>query len=230
MNLNLLYSLGRPVEESDKFINKYTYLAYKYNYPYRIFNNKSLWSYYKRNKNNMDISISIQKFLEENENVLFIPNIINNEVVHIICRSFKEKKFMNVSEYKQTFYQIGNLSNNRKYYEPIILVEGTADCDYLKTIYNDVLACLTDSISSFNLQVLKSLTNNVLLCFDNDNAGKEAYIKESKKLRYNGISVRKINHVDNVKDVGDILEMEKNGFSDNEITYYKNNYLNQIIF
>ena len=141
MNLNLLYSLGRPVEESDKLLNKYTFLAYKYNYPYTIFNNRNLWSYYKKNGNNMD-----------------------------------------------------------------------------------------SSISSFNLQVLKSLTNNVLLCFDNDNAGKEAYIKESKKLRYNGISVRKIIHVDNVKDIGDILEMEKNGFSDNEITYYKNNYLNQIIF
>ena len=203
MNLNLLYSLGRPVEESDKLLNKYTFLAYKYNYPYRIFNNRNLWSYYKKNGNNMDISISIQKFLEENEEVLFIPNIINNTTNYECVYDGNEHSIkidLNIDNYDIKY------SINNKNYDLVELPK-----------FKDV--------GEYTINYIVTSGDYIKIEFS-----KEAYIKESKKLRYNGISVRKIIHVDNVKDIGDILEMEKNGFSDNEITYYKNNDLNQIIF
>lgn len=106
------------------------------------------------------------------------------------------------------FYNIGYLSKDRHFTDKIIICEGTADCEYIKKyISKDVLACLTDSISKTKLEILKTLTNHVVLSFDNDEAGDNAKIRETKKLKKCGFFVEYLSPPSYVKDFGDMFNI-----------------------
>lgn len=151
---------------------------------------------------------NLVEFVLAEKRTIFIPNILANNIIEIICRSATSKRFINISTgIPSVFYNIGGLSKTRHFTDKIIICEGTADCEYIKHfIYSDVLACLTDSISSMKLEVLKSITNHVVLSFDNDESGKEATIRESKKLKKCGFFVEQLSPPPYLKDFGDMFE------------------------
>ena len=93
---------------------------------------------------------------------------------------------------------------------PLIIVEGTVDADYLRTLYPNVVACLTAGMSTMQINLIKYLTNHVVLAYDNDEAGKRAIRKDKYRLQDLGIKVDVLNHPD-VKDPGDILQLLMDG-------------------
>lgn len=205
--LNQIYSLARPVEESERKLTKYHFIGYAYNKNIKIFDIENLHQLLIPNKT---IPNNFIEFILDEKSVILIPNIINNMVVEIICRSISKKRFINISDgMPSVFYNIGGLSKNRHYTDKIIICEGIADCEYIKKhIYTDVIACLTDNISGFKLEILKTLTNHVVLSFDNDKAGQEAVISETKKLKRNGFFVETMTPPDGFKDFGDLIQFD----------------------
>ena len=129
-------------------------------------------------------------------------------IIEIICRSVTSKRFINISSgIPSTFYNIGGLTKTRHFSDKVVICEGVADCEYIKNyIYPDVIACLTDSISVLKLEVLKTLTNHVVLSFDNDEAGILAKERETKKLRRCGFFVEYISAPESLKDFGDMFD------------------------
>lgn len=146
-------------------------------------------------------------FVLAEKQTIFIPNILANNVIEIICRSVNSKRFINISSgLPSVFYNIGFLSKTRHFTDKIIICEGTADCEYIKNhISKDVLACLTDSISSTKLEILKTLTNHVVLSFDNDESGMAAKKRETIKLKKCGFFVEYLSPPAYVKDFGDMF-------------------------
>lgn len=205
--MNQIYSLARPVEASERKLTKYHYIGYEYNRNIKIFNIKNV---YKLLNIGVDIPKNFMEFISDEKEIILIPNIVNNNVIELICRSISKKRFINIlDKYPSIFYNIGQLSNSRHFTDKIIICEGVADCEYIKKyIYKDVVACLTDNISSLKLEILKTLTNHIVLAFDNDKAGQKATANESKKLKRNGFFIETMTPPNGLKDFGDLIQFD----------------------
>lgn len=206
LSLNQIYSCARSVEEKESKTSKYHYIGYYYNKNFKIFDIKNLSVLLENNKL-YDLPQNLVEFVNTEKQVMFIPNIVDGFVVEIICRSTKNKRFINISGgLPSIFYNIGCLPLERRFIDPIIICEGTADCEYIKNNINkNVLACLTDSISILKMEVLRTLTNHVILSFDNDDNGKEAEKREMFKLKRLGFFVERMHPQPWFKDYGDMI-------------------------
>lgn len=75
--------------------------------------------------------------------------------------------------------------------EDIIIMEGYFDVIRASTIgINNCVAPMGTSLTKKHIQILKKITNKVILCFDGDNAGKEATIRAIPLLEEAGITVK----------------------------------------
>lgn len=204
--LNEIYSCARCIEENESKISKYHYIGYYYNKDFRLFDIENLSLLLENNKLS-DLPQNLVEFVNTEKQVMFIPNIVDGNVIEIICRSTKNKRFINISNgLPSMFYNIGKLPIDRKFTDPIIVCEGTADCEYIKNNINkNVLACLTDSISVLKMEILRTLTNHVILSFDNDDSGKNAEKRESRKLKRLGFFVEYLHPNTWYKDFGDMI-------------------------
>lgn len=206
MQLNTIYSCSRSITESESQLSKYHYIGYHYNNSFKIFDITNMSTLLENNKLS-DLPQNLVEFVNSEKQVMFIPNIVDGNIIEIICRATKNKRFINISNgFPSMFYNIGGLPSDRKFTDPIIICEGTADCEYIKNNINkNVLACLTDSISVMKLEVLRTLTNHVILSFDNDDSGKEAEKRESRKLKRLGFFVEYLHPQPWLKDFGDMI-------------------------
>ena len=71
----------------------------------------------------------------------------------------------------------------RKCNQPIILTEGIKDSLVLKTIYPYTLALNTAGLTTNSLQLIKNLSNRIILIYDNDKPGREATERDKELLR-----------------------------------------------
>lgn len=123
-------------------------------------------------------------------------------------------RYLNGSKIKlQLYYPLFGFSLFSGYSgDPIILVEGVSDLFYIRSYYPYVLACLTSSLSYEQLFFIKSLTDYVILAFDNDLAGRKGTEIAINRLEYVGV---KYNYMfSKFKDWGDYI---KNGIFDDEL-------------
>ena len=75
--------------------------------------------------------------------------------------------------------------------EDIIIMEGYFDVIRASTIgVNNCVAPMGTSLTKKHIQILKKITNRVILCFDGDNAGREATIRAIPLLEEAGITVK----------------------------------------
>ena len=75
--------------------------------------------------------------------------------------------------------------------ESIIIMEGYFDVIRASTIgINNCVAPMGTSLTKKHVQILKKITNRVILCFDGDNAGREATIRAIPLLEEFGIDVK----------------------------------------
>lgn len=75
--------------------------------------------------------------------------------------------------------------------EVIIIMEGYFDVIRASTIgVNNCVAPMGTSLTKKHIQILKKITNRVILCFDGDNAGREATIRAIPLLEEAGMDVK----------------------------------------
>ena len=218
-----VFELGRLItEDSD---NKYLHIAYKNKYKhYRLISSGEIMIKAK----NIDVPQFVKAFIMNNGNVLMMANIISGKVVGLTFRTIEgPKDFLTWGNNKGNFYGLGQLNQNFKYGDPIILVEGLLDCDVIKQYYPNTMAVLTSGLTKNQVAVLTRLTNNVILMLDNDEAGQQGTYLSERALQ-GKCNVRKFNHFQGVKDPGDLITMQikKDENYDLIEAYYKLNIMN----
>lgn len=200
-----IFKLARPITTTN---NKYEWFATKYGLKhYRVISASELLI---RGKN-LDIPIFVKEFIKTNDEVLVLANFVGDEVSGMILRGIKEKSFTNYGFGKGNFYGIGDLDEDFKYGDLLVLVEGTIDRDVCNQfITKNCLSVLTSGVSYSQAKVLKYLTNRVLLLLDNDEAGNKGTQTTKRKLNSLGISVKVIKKSNRIKDLGDLVPLLMN--------------------
>ena len=205
-----LFLLGKPVTKEYVKYNKYTFSAYKYNFPhYRILSIGDIIS--KKYIKDTDIPGYLMDYIGEEGEVLAIANIINKQVPFLQLRALKKKEFSVYGSQSSLLYNLGFLPKNFKYGDVLVIVEGNADADALKGIYNNVVATCTAGLTSKQLEIVSYLTNKVILAYDNDKSGRYAYKRDSKLLKEKGINVRCLCQYNFYKDTGDLFQSKFEG-------------------
>ena len=75
--------------------------------------------------------------------------------------------------------------------DKIIIVEGQIDVIAMhRAGFNSTVACMGTALTKENAHELKKLSNNIVLCFDGDNAGIKATIKSIDILKEEGFNVK----------------------------------------
>lgn len=75
--------------------------------------------------------------------------------------------------------------------ESIIIMEGYFDVIRAATVgVNNCVAPMGTSLTTKHIKILKKITNNIILCFDGDNAGKEATIRAIELLEKENINTK----------------------------------------
>lgn len=170
----------------------------------------------------------IIEYLHKNGDCVLIPNIIKNRIYSITCRNIQGKKqFLKIGDVSHTLYNLGNLPQDFRYGTPLVLVEGNLDCDSMKQIYPYTVASLTSTLSTNQIQLISSLTNKVIIAYDNDEAGQTGFYSTRKKLTNLGVTVLKFNHATNMHDLGDLIDLKIKDPDDYQYLY--NSYKNQIL-
>ena len=203
--LDMMFSIGRTITKDST--NSYVHLAFALHLQHY-----KLISYPELIVKGRYIRVPeyVKVFIQKHSEVIMVANIINNRVVGLTFRTIgKVKDFSTWGNNKGLFYGLGALSPDFKYGQPIILVEGLLDCDVIKQFYPNVMAVLTNSLTKLQVDVLKYLTNNVIMLLDNDNAGIQG-TKESMKSLGKSLIVRTLSHYPSLKDAGDLVKCEIN--------------------
>ena len=220
-----VFELGRLITVDST--NKYLHLAYKNKYKhYRLITYGEIFIKGKK----LEIPEFVKAFIQNNNQVLMMANIISGKVVGITFRTIEgEKDFLTWGNNKGNFYGLGQLDKDFKYGDTIILVEGLMDCDVVKQYYNNTMAVLTSGLTKNQVAVLTRLTNNVILMFDNDDAGRKG-TKVSEQALGGKCNTRVFQHHNKCKDPGDIVKLELEHDEDYDFIemYYKMSINNMI--
>lgn len=224
-----LYKISEEVSEEKASINKYTYLAWKFKFPhYRILNLRHIMI----NGLHTRIPKYLLDFISEQGEVLLIANIIEGFIPLVQLRSLRgEKKFSVLGSQSKLFYGLGYLESNFKYGDWVVIVEGVADADLCRGLYPNVLATMTSRITKSQFEVLKLLTNRVILIGDNDIPGKKGTKANKQLLQKENITTRLIFQYGDFKDIGELgdLLLNNDGYTFNVATQYYKTKLNEII-
>lgn len=217
-----LYKISSKIDADRAHLNKYTYLGYKFNFPhYRVLSLKDVML----NGMHTRLPKHILNFISEQGEVLLIANIIEGYIPLLQLRSIKgDKAFMAVGSQSKLFYGLGYLDKDFKYGDWIVIVEGLADADIGRGLYPNFLATMTSKITHSQFEVLKLLTNRVILIGDNDRPGRIGTKNNRKRLQEAGFDVRLIFQYGDLKDLGDLgdLLLNNDGYTFNTaVKYYK---------
>lgn len=124
-------------------------------------------------------------FVHDNPYFWMIPltTAYTTEIYGFVLKSYHQKAYRNVfcNENICSFYGFHNFENYKQGY-PIILVEGTKDCNVIQQLYPYTLATLTCGLGQDDIKALTKLTNKILLCYDMDNPGRKAVERDTTEL------------------------------------------------
>ncbi len=124
-----------------------------------------------------------------------------------------EPKYINSTETKlytksNVLYNYHKALNTARKEHLVFVVEGVTDVIALfKAGFSNVIATLGTAMSKQQIQLIKQLTLNVVLCYDGDKAGQAANYKNGKLLSEVGLNVSIIAN-DTQKDPDDIIRDE----------------------
>lgn len=205
-HVRLLYNVSRDIEEATLGSDDYTYLACFAN-----LNNFKLISSGELVQYKSQLKAYITNSIQNDDEALLIFNMYKDEPFGCTIRSKNTKKFTDVGNSGGIFYGLCDLDKNFKYGDRITIVEGPKDCETYKRVFKDknCLATMTANLTTTQLEVLKGLTNNIVLANDNDKAGKEA---QKNFLKYNSkdFRINILKHPDGIKDFGDLIPLIRN--------------------
>lgn len=144
-------------------------------------------------------------FIHDNPYFWMIPlKTTSDKIYGFVLKSYHQKAYRNIfcEDHICSFFGFHNFKNFKFGY-PLILTEGTKDAILLQKLYPFSLACLTSGLNGFDdLKAITKLTNKVILCYDNDPAGKKSSERDRERLMKSGCKVALAFY--NAKDVGDL--------------------------
>lgn len=186
-------------------------------------------SSYAKPEPDKDLSLyAYQHIMEQGRTLLFIEPGSK----YGILKPVNDKKFLDfglarnipfgLTNFIQPKPNLMNITQPFTYNKPIIIVEGLRDCLDLQTVYPYVLAMRTAGIPSFTKEIIKTLTTNLILAFDDDESGDKAFTQISRSL--SGFSIKKLSH-SKYKDAGYLSELYHNKF---EYEFLRSFYLMSI--
>jgi hypothetical protein len=175
-----------------KYRNKYEIASHYYNLNYRLITGKIAYT--------SPLPDQIKQFVMENDEVIALPNLYQNNPIGLLIRPIYTKTFRYYSTMNIPY---GSGINNKPYTSPWVIVESALDSDFLRQFYPYVIATMGVTVSNFIQDFLFQTSPYVIVGFDNDEAGNQAY----KKLcyKYKGRVKRLLSPLSN-KDFGDTLE------------------------
>lgn len=190
MNLDQFYkTLPKPVLGRNKYEVASQYLGFDY----RLLNGYQAFS--------SPLPSLIKQFVMEYTEVILLPNIFNNTVIGFLLRAINTKAFR---YYSDTLIPYGSGINEKPYSKPWVIVESCLDSDYLRLFYPYVIATLGVTVSNITLDFLFNTSPFVIVGFDNDEAGDNAY--KHLFYKYKG-RVKRLNIPQGKKDFGDTLQL-----------------------
>ena len=146
--------------------------------------------------------ITIPIFDENGNPVGFGARTINNAIKPKYLNT-KANKLFNKSNLLFNFHQAKYYARN----DEIIIVEGYMDVISSKEMKMDnVVGTMGTALTKEHINMLKKLNCDIILCLDNDDAGKDAMVRiipelQKAKLKVNVIDISKLG---NYKDFGDL--------------------------
>jgi hypothetical protein len=185
-DLSFYHSLPVP-----QYRNKYEVSSHYFNLDYRLITGQIAYT--------LPLPAQVKQFIMEYEEVVTMPNRFQDQVIGILLRPIYTKTFRYFSEYKTPY---GAGINNKPYTLPWVIVESCLDADFLRQYYPYVIATFGVTVSNFLQEFLFETAPYIIVGFDNDEAGLQAYKKMYYK--YKG-RVKKIEPPLNNKDFGDTL-------------------------
>lgn len=218
-----LYKISNEISDDKKHLNKYTYAGNEFKFPhYRILSLKELMLSGLHQR----LPLRQKQFIEEEGEVLLIANIIASYIPLIQLRSIHgEKRFEVIGSQSKLFYGLGFLDKNFRYGDWVIIQEGVFDTDIIRGLYPNSLGTMTSKITNSQFEILKLLTNRVILIGDNDKPGRIGTKANRKKLQEAGFDVRLIFQYGDYKDTGEALGdtlLNNDGVAFNQaVKYYK---------
>lgn len=167
--------------------------------------NKSIITEYLVNKNYditrlIDLGLtndhSQDKFLNR---IMFPLFDLKGRVVAFSGRIYNTKsdsKYINTMEtdiFKKgnLLYNYHNAKDSLKKTDYVIVMEGFMDVIRASTIgVNNCVAIMGTAFTKEHIELLRKMTDNIILCFDGDKAGEDATVSSLKMLEDNGITPR----------------------------------------
>lgn len=147
-------------------------------------------------------------FMERNGPFLVVSNEILKSINAVYLRGIEKKENTVLLNGRKLPYGIGTLSRNRRFSDPLIICEGMADCEFIRTIYPDCIAMMGSTLSDYEYNIVKRLSGRILICTDNDAPGDSAWEKMKRKFKFDRVPVERIELPYGLKDAGDILELK----------------------
>lgn len=203
------------VPTKDKHPNKYWVFSYLNSDCYRIINGYDAYKYREF------LGKQLMRFIMEESECVVMPNkLYSGEIVGFLFRSMRGKKFRYMTDYPYIPYGAG--ANIKTYNKPWLIVESAIDSDYLRQFYPYVIATRGVTVKSETKDFIKGTCKEVLIGFDDDDAGKEAYIRLCGEFRRNGLIVSKFY----VHSLGNPITEKKNkDFGDTIDAYVKGDFM-----
>jgi hypothetical protein len=202
IDLNTLYENTEKIKQEDSRLNKYLFMGYYFKLDnYRIFTYNNFLHLLDKG---YVVHPTLIDIVKKEGRCQCVFNIINNICVQVFCRSLIDRYFFSIKENLFFPYGIGMLQKDFRYGMPLVICEGIADRDLLAHCYPNVIAVANKRLNPFQMVCVKSLTNNIILSYDNDKTGQTSFYKDSEKLKKEGFSVKLLKHIN--KDAGDVVD------------------------
>lgn len=200
---NLYTSLGKSATQylTNRKIDKDTIKKFKIG----LSLNKSIITEYLVNKNYditrlIDLGLTNDRSQDKFLNRIMFPLFdLKGRVVAFSGRIYNTKsdsKYINTMEtdiFKKgnLLYNYHNAKDNLKKTDYVIVMEGFMDVIRASTIgVNNCVATMGTAFTKEHIELLKKMTDNIILCFDGDKAGEDATVSSLKMLEDNGITPR----------------------------------------
>ncbi len=226
----LYYDLGIEVSDSRKNLSKYTYLTcIREDVNYRYLDKDILFS--KGVKKEDIVSYVYYQIVQGDGGFVLLPNFIGDEINYIVFRSVANKDFFVCGYSLKLPYGIGAIKEDFSYGDYLLVVEGPYDRDCIMEVFPNTVAVLSAGLSLFQKEVLKTLTNNILLLYDNDSVGRGAAIRDKQALYKENVYATILKQHPELKDTGDLgdcLYREMHFKYDFYLQYYKNLLVNYV--
>jgi len=193
--------------------NPYLFYADRVGYPVSEITLGDIFNYL--NKHDSPLLRRLAKYLGQHDSAVVIPSMAGDYVYQITLRAIDSSNFHDIGSAVFPFNLL-SFDKEFRYRDYIIAVEGILDCLSYLQFYPFVVATLSSSMTSSQIEFISRITDNVILSYDNDERGQEGMYLDNRKLSERGVDVEFLLHPSGISDAGDLAKLELQG---NKIKY-----------